>query len=106
MQPRPQAQVSASAHVKPHYAWQLWTHGPALYKLGRLTPLLASWNKKTDPEQIRLQVYLDQLEKTLAPIVVNRTKLSLHMEIDVVNPQHLLYNHDVENYLTPVVQRL
>lgn len=106
MQLKHTADIEPSVLVKAHYYWRLWTHGTILYTLAGLHPVLESWNSKTHPDQIKLQTYLDSLQSALAPILANRTELFLHMEIDVANPRHLLHNHDLENYLTPVVRRL
>lgn len=42
----------------------------------------------------------------MTPILQDRTGLFLHLSVDVQNPAHLLRHHDLENYLTPLVQRL
>ncbi|MDQ2806177.1 MAG: hypothetical protein M3Z04_04545 [Chloroflexota bacterium] len=86
--------------------WHLWTHGAPLGQITHLEPRLASWDSKTAPSQIALHAYLDPIAATLAPILQDRTGLFLHLAVDVQNPTHLLRHHDLENYLTPIVQRL
>ena len=86
--------------------WQLWTQGAVLRQITDLTPRLASWDRKTAPSQIQLQAYLDPIATDLAPILQDRTGLFLHLAVAVQNPAHLLRHHDLENYLTPLVQRL
>jgi len=69
-------------------------------------PLLASWNARTDPEQVRLQAYLDRLAASLGDLPTGTAPLFLHMDIDVRDLARLLRHHDLDNYLYPVVQRL
>jgi hypothetical protein len=83
---------------------RLWSHREALRTVAPITPLLASWEKKTHPAQIRLQAYLKTLAEALEPFPEG--DLSLHMEIDVEKPERLLRHYDLENYLTPVVAHL
>lgn len=85
--------------------WQLWDHGKVL-KEAAIEPRLASWNKKTDPEQIALSCYFDTLVGDFGPLLAGRDGLFLHMDSDVKVPDYLLHHHDLENYLTPVVARL
>ena len=87
-------------------AWQLWKCGEVLRILPDIEPRVASWNKKTDPEQIRVQSYLDELEAKLTPLPMPVGDLFLHMDIDVQLDARLTHHYDLENYLTPVVYRL
>ena len=84
--------------------WHLWSHGDILKTVHRIEPLLASWNSKTDPAQIRLQRYLDDLQSAVGTLP-SEQPLFLHMQIDVKQPERLLRHYDLENYLTPVVSR-
>src|SRR5260370_12343649 len=68
-------------------------------------PKLANWNANSDPGQIALQRYLDDIEQELDPLP-QASGLFLHMEIDVKEREHLLHHHDLDNYLYPLVQRL
>lgn len=86
-------------------AWQLWTPHEVLKTVPDIEPLLASWNKSTDPAQIRLQGYLDQLMGKLHPLPADQNNLFLHMDVDVHMPSHLLHHHDLENYLRPLFGR-
>jgi hypothetical protein len=72
----------------------------------QVEPLLASWNARDDPAQIRLQAYLQQLGSAIGDLPAPPAQLFLHMDVDVVFPARLLRHYDLENYLTPVVQRL
>ena len=84
----------------------LWKRGEVYCRIDGIKPLLASWERKTHPAQIRLQEYLDELEATIGPLRFRNAPLFLEMDIDVVRPERLLRHHDLENYLTPVVDRL
>jgi hypothetical protein len=84
-------------------SWQLWERGSVLKSIEVAQPLLASWNSNTDPAQIRLQAYLDDLQARLGVLPFARTDLYLNMDIDVRDPVRLSRHHDLENYLTPVV---
>jgi len=84
---------------------QLWTIDSTYNKIKLAQPRLASWIANSDPEQIALQRYLDDIEQKLHPLPVV-TGLLLHIEIDVKEGKHLLHHHDLDNYLYPVVQRL
>src|SRR5260370_38731703 len=85
--------------------FQLWTIDTSYKKIKLAEPKLASWNANSDPEQIALQRYLDDIEQKLDPLPQS-SGLFLHMEIDVRQPEKLLHHHDLDNYLHPVVQRL
>jgi hypothetical protein len=84
--------------------WQLWSYGDTLKTVSGIEPLLASWNSKTDPAQIRLQQYLDDLQLKIGALPSDQP-LFLHMQIDVKKPERLLHHYDLENYLTPVANR-
>src|SRR4051812_29567559 len=87
-------------------AWQLWDPGPILKTIAGFEPLLASWESRTHPAQIRLQAYLAELAAELGPLPAAGLPLFLQMEIDVRDPGRLLRHYDLENYLTPVVMHL
>lgn len=81
-----------------------WQAGETLVKLTDIKPLLASWDAKTHPSQIRLQAYLDDVQQRIGEVAHDR--LFLHLEVDVEQQQRLEKHHDLENYLTPLVARL
>ncbi len=85
--------------------FQLWAIDSVYKKIKLAKPKLASWNANSDPEQIALQRYFDDIEQELDPLP-QASGLILHMEIDVKEREHLLHHHDLDNYLYPVVQRL
>ncbi len=81
-----------------------WRAGEALVTLTDLKPLLASWDAKTHPNQIRLQAYLDEVQQRVGEL--SHDRLFLHLEVDVEQAKRLERHHDLENYLTPLVARL
>lgn len=84
--------------------WQLWQQGEVSYRLAGISPLLASWNSKIDPAQMRLQAYLVEISSALG--VLPSDNLFLHLEVDVERPERLTRFYDLENYLTPLVYHL
>jgi hypothetical protein len=84
----------------------LWAAGQPLAAVdldGELAPRLASWNRATDPEAVRLRRYLELLAGAIGQLPA--AGLYLAMEIGVPGGA-LLRGRDVENYLKPVVQHL
>lgn len=86
--------------------FQLWTIDTSYKKICLPDPKLASWNAKSDPEKIAVEKYCDDIEEQFISLLPRTSGLSLHMEIDVKEQKHLLYNHDLDNYLYPVVKRI
>lgn len=81
--------------------WQLWQAGSIERQVEGIFPLLASWESRTHPAQIRLREYLDDLIAQLMPLPED-VPLFLHLDVDVQDPQRLLRHYDLENYLTPL----
>jgi hypothetical protein len=79
-----------------------WEPDASLHTITGIYPQLASWDKVTHPSQIRLQAYRGSLMDELLPLLPEDTPLFLHLDVDVVKPEHLLRHHDLENYLTPL----
>ncbi len=51
-----------------------WRAGEALITLTDIKPLLASWDAKTHPNQVRLQAYLDDIQqRNLSPGCASRS---------------------------------
>ncbi len=80
----------------------LWEPDASLHTISGIHPQLASWDKANHPSQIRLQAYRGPLMDELLPLLPENTPLFLHLDVDVVKPEHLLRHHDLENYLTPL----
>ena len=70
-------------------------------------PRLASWDAKSHPSQLRLRTYLDRVEAAFVRQLRDPDAL-FYVDIDVVlaSGTDLLHHHDLENYLTPIAQRL
>ena len=81
--------------------WQLWTAGRIERQVDGISPLLASWEKSSDPAQIRLRSYLETVIPQLLPLP-DDLPLFLHLDVDVGDPKRLLRHYDLENYLTPL----
>jgi hypothetical protein len=83
----------------------IWESSETLQRIDGIQPRLESWNLKDDPDQIRLQSYLNELE---ADLNLGQHSHPLHLHLDIARPAsaNLLHHHDLENYLTPVVRRL
>lgn len=82
--------------------YKLWYRGPVLKELRDFEPLLAQWEKSTHPAQIRLNDYLCRLKDHFLPLSSDSKELFLHMEVDIQEPERLLDQKDLENYLTPL----
>jgi hypothetical protein len=85
---------------------QLWKQGPVLHQMSGFTPAVASWDKRDHPSSIRLHKYLDEVSESISGHLLCREDMFLHLDVDVVRPEHLLVKHDLENYLTPLAARL
>ena len=84
----------------------LWQPRRELARLD-IEPHLASWDAKSHPSQQRLQAYLDELEAEFARHLTGSCG-RFYVHVEVVRPAgaDLLLHHDLENYLTPIAQRL
>jgi hypothetical protein len=82
----------------------MWTEGERIRSVSIAEPLVASWDAKAAPTQVRLRAYLDELEASLGELPV-RNDLYLSMDVDI---SELVGRRvgDVENYLSPVALRL
>ena len=85
---------------------KLWQPLEIFRQIEGIRPLLASWESKKHPAQIRLQTYLDEVASALDPLPEASTGLFLHLDVDVEEPERLSRHYDLENYLTPLVFRL
>jgi hypothetical protein len=85
--------------------WRLWKHGPDVKRVEGFTPLLASWEKKEHPAQIRLRSYLDQVMRDVGDLPLAEEGLFAHLVVDVEKEERLIHHYDLENYLTPLFAR-
>jgi len=80
---------------------QIYRPGETLCRVDGIEPLLASWEHKEHPSQIRLRCYLDDVCSKVGELPTDRA-LFLELRVDVRDPQKLTRHYDVENYLTPL----
>ena len=66
--------------------------------------MLAQWQAKTHPAEVRLRKYVANLVGALSPLPESRP-LFLHLDVDVRDPKRLSHGCDLENYLTPLFGR-
>lgn len=83
--------------------WYARPEGTA-YKL-RLPPQLDCWNGADDPEQLRLQAYLDDTEDLLASSRVDGP-WALRLDVGLPAALDLLRDRDLDNYAYPLAYRL
>ncbi len=83
-----------------------WRMGEPLVELRDLQPRLASWDAKTNQNQVNLQAYVDDIEQRLATVELPAEGLFVDLTVDIGEPSKLLVLRDLENYLTPLVKRL
>jgi hypothetical protein len=71
----------------------------------RKTPRLASWNKATDPDQVRLREYLEDTAELLAPAMVSGP-WALRLEVGLPAGRELIDMADLDNYAFPLAIHL
>jgi hypothetical protein len=71
----------------------------------RKAPRLASWNKATDPDQVRLREYLEDTAELLAPAMV-LGPWALRLDIGLPAGRDLIDMADLDNYAFPLATRL
>jgi hypothetical protein len=72
----------------------------------RQAPRLASWNKSTDPDQVRLREYLEDTAELLAPHLVASGPWVLFLEVGLPSGRDLVDMADLDNYAFPLATRL
>ena len=73
----------------------------------RKVPRLASWNKATDPDQVRLREYLEDTAELLAPhLVASNGPWALLLEVGLPPGRDLVDMADLDNYAFPLATRL
>lgn len=70
-----------------------------------LAPRLASWNKATDPDQIRLREYLDDTKQLLAASAVAGPWV-LRLDVGLPVGRDLIEMADLDNYALPLAAHL
>ena len=71
----------------------------------RKTPRLASWNKGTDPDQVRLREYLADTSELLAPSLVSGP-WALRLDVGLPTGRDLTDMADLDNYAFPLAAHL
>jgi hypothetical protein len=71
----------------------------------RTTPRLASWNKATDPDQIRLREYLEDTKRLLSPSTVTGP-WALRLDVGLPPGRDLIDMADLDNYTFPLAVHL
>lgn len=71
----------------------------------RKGPRLASWNKATDRDQIRLREYLEDTAELLAPALVGGP-WALRLDVGLPTGRDLIDMADLDNYAFPLATRL
>lgn len=72
----------------------------------RKPPRLASWNKATDPDQVRLRDYLEDTADLLAPAMVSSGPWALLLDVGLPPGRDLIDMADLDNYVFPLATRL
>lgn len=70
------------------------------------TPVLASWNRRNHPDQLKLNAFLDEAE-VAAALPEADTHLTLELQVGLPRSRQLANGGgDLDNYLFPLAQRL
>jgi hypothetical protein len=83
--------------------WELWRPMRELATIEDLVPLKASWEKSTDPSQVRLRDYRQRVRESLIS-TLGHDCLYLDLHVGLPHSVNLLNGNDLENYLTPLFE--
>jgi hypothetical protein len=72
----------------------------------RKAPRLASWNKSTDPDQVRLRDYLEDTAQLVSPQLAASGPWTLLLEVGLPATRDLVDMADLDNYAYPLATRL
>lgn len=73
----------------------------------KLAPRLASWNRADHPDQLRLTAALEHAADVVLPrLPVSSEPLALRLDVALPISTPLLDQHDLDNYLYPLVSHL
>lgn len=72
----------------------------------RKVPRLASWNRATDPDQVRLREYLEDTADLVAPAIVAGGPWALLLDVGLTAGRDLLDMADLDNYVFPLATHL
>lgn len=68
-----------------------------------LAPVLETWNRPGDPARVRMKRYLEHVASQAKALTVDDVPLALDLTVGVPHGQPLTVEHDLDNYLKPVV---
>ncbi|MAS53910.1 MAG: hypothetical protein CMJ44_04660 [Pimelobacter sp.] len=83
--------------------WYARPEGEGLFL--RKAPRLASWNKASDPDQVRLREYLEDTAELLAPAMVSGP-WALRLDVGLPTGRNLIDMADLDNYAFPLATHL
>ena len=69
-------------------------------------PRLASWNKSTHPDQLKLRDYLDRAEALMGSAASSAEPWALRLEVGLPAGHSLLDAADLDNYAFPLAKRV
>jgi hypothetical protein len=87
-----------------HTGWYERPEGEALCL--RKTPRLASWNKRADSGQIRLQEYLEDTAQLVRPTIPTHGPWILRLDVGLPESRDLMRSADLDNYVYPLAAHL
>lgn len=90
----------------PHAPRGVWSMDTVLHEVPVGRPLLASWESKAHPAQVRLQAPLTDLRQAVGDLSGHAGDLGLEFLIDVEEPGRLTHHYNLVNYLTPIVNSI
>lgn len=71
-----------------------------------LAPVLETWNRSGDPAQMRMKRYLEHVVSEASAFMVDGIPLALDLTVEAPQGQPLTDEHELDNYLKPVVAKL
>jgi hypothetical protein len=84
-------------------AWRFWRAKRELAAFKDIVPLKASWEKSTDPSQVRLRDYRQRVRESVIS-ALSHDCLYLNLRVGLPHTINLLNGNDLENYLTPLFE--
>lgn len=72
----------------------------------RKAPRLASWNKASHPDQVRLREYLEDTAELVAPTMVVTGPWTLALDVGLPRGRDLIDMADLDNYAYPLASRM
>ena len=95
--------ISVAPAVRDGEVWKFWCPKTELGVIEDLVPLKASWEKSTDPSQVRLREYRQRVRESLVT-TLSHDRLYLDLRVGLPQSVNPLNGNDLENYLTPLFE--